>query len=103
VPLFRVGVSNAMTGRAGEIMVEAFDRGEARNIAASRGYRSTSVEPMGDTETADVSDVIRKPAPIERIPPEGGVTVMKIALGVFLGLTMFTFISCVGGGRVYIG
>lgn len=107
MPTFRVAVTNAVTGEPGEILVEATGAAEARNIAASRGYRSTSISVVADAEPVDAAEVIRRPERFEPIPTQQGVTVLKIALGVFLGLTMFfvclSIVSCVAGGRVYIG
>lgn len=107
MPIFRVAITNAVTGEPGEILVEAAGAAEARNIAASRGYRSTSISVVDDAEPLDAAEVVRKPERLEPIPTQQGVTVLKIALGVFLGLLMFfvcvAFVSCLAGGRIYIG
>jgi hypothetical protein len=55
VPTFRVAVTNAVTGEPGEILVEATGAAEARNIAASRGYRSTSISVVADAEPVDAA------------------------------------------------
>lgn len=108
MPFFRVQVENAMTGRPGDIVVEASDASEARNIAAGRGYRTSSVISVESPDAVDASQVIRKrhleePPPIARTGP----TVIQIAMGVFLGLTMFTIcvaiVSCAAGGQFTIG
>lgn len=107
MPTFRVAITNAVTGEPGEILVEAAGAAEARNIAASHGYRSTSISVVGDAEPVVADEVIRKPERLQPLPAPGGVTVFKIAWGVFLGLMMFfvcvAFVSCLAGGRVYIG
>lgn len=107
MPIYRVSITNAATGTPGEILVEAEGRAEARNIAASRGYRSTTISVVGEDEPVDDAALVRKAERFQPVPSKQGVTVIQIALGVFLGLTMFficlAVVSCVAGGRVYIG
>lgn len=107
LPRFRISITHAVTSEPGEIIVEADSAAEARNIAAARGYRSTSVSAVADTEPVDAAGVIRKAERVQTIQIQEGVTVLKIAWGVFLGLMMFfvcvAFVSCLAGGSVYIG
>lgn len=107
MPTYRVSIANAASGEPAEILIEAPSAAEARNIAASRGHRSTSISVVADTDPVDRSQVIRKPERVESAPAFQQITVFKIAWGVFLGLMMFfvciAFVSCLAGGRVYIG
>lgn len=107
MPLYRVSITNAVSGQPGEVLIEASDAAEARNIAASRGHRSASISSVADTEPVDQTKVIRRPEPFEPVPQPQQVTVLKIALGVFFGMTMFflciAFVGCAFGGNFYIG
>jgi hypothetical protein len=112
---FRVQASDPRTGGADpvDVLIEAEGPIEARNIAAAHGYMTGSVNLVEDPSDDELSTAIRKQKlPSVNASPNAGVvqvgpSVVQIAAGVFLGLTTFficlAVVSCVAGGRVYIG
>ena len=95
MPTFRVSFTQPSTGESGEILVDAVDAAEARNLAASRGYRSTSVSAVIEAGPAETMQVIRKPMRVRASQEQRGNSVLEIAAGVFLGLSAFALMSVV--------
>lgn len=95
MPTFRVSITHPSTGDSGEILVDAVNAAEARNITASRGYRSTSVSAVTETAPVETTQVIRKPMRVRASREQRGNSVLEIAAGVFLGLSAFALMSVV--------
>ena len=113
MPLYRVKGNDNIDGRPREMIIDAPDPESAKQAARAAQIWSPRIEPVGPSEYIPPSEIVRSDAP----PPPGSSgprtdhlrerPILTIALGVFLGMTMFflciTFVSCAVGGRVYIG
>lgn len=100
VPFYRVEAVDPQKWRSDPVVlvVEADDAAGARNIAASKGLVSGSVERIEHPTDEDRASALRKQPQARPTVVHVGPSILEIAVGVFVGLLMFAllsfFVSC---------